>query len=249
METPKVFLATPMYGGMCTGVYTQSIIQLQGVFQQLQWPLMCSFMFNESLITRARNAMAHGFLKTDCTHLFFIDADIRWDSMQVPQMFRSDKPIIAGIYPKKEVNWDSVKNAMRNGVKNEELKYHTGSHVINLESYAQEVTVPIHKPAKVWNCGTGFMLIQRHVLERMREIVPKYKNDVLDLSGGMQQGEEISEFFTTSIEPETGRLLSEDYHFCRTWRHKLDGEIYVAPWVQLAHLGSYCFEGQLIRNP
>jgi len=38
--------------------------------------------------------------------------------------------------------------------------------------------------------------------------------------------------------------LSEDYHFCNIYR-KIGGKIYAAPWVQLAHIGTYCFEGQL----
>jgi hypothetical protein len=56
--------------------------------------------------------------------------------------------------------------------------------------------------------------------------------------------DEIKEFFTTSIEPETQHLLSEDYHFCRTWRNN-GGKIYAAPWVQLGHVGTYLFDGSL----
>jgi len=60
--------------------------------------------------------------------------------------------------------------------------------------------------------------------------------------------DEITEFFTTSIEPGTERLLSEDYHFCHVWRTKCGGSVHAAPWVTLAHMGSYLFEGQMTRN-
>jgi hypothetical protein len=60
----------------------------------------------------------------------------------------------------------------------------------------------------------------------------------------MQQSEPIKEFFTTSIEPGTNRLLSEDYHFCRIWRES-GGQVHAAPWCQLSHIGTYAFEGQL----
>ena len=72
----KLFIATPMYGGMCAGYYMQSIIQLLTTCQANNIDAHFSFMFNESLITRARNSLTQTFLKTECTHLMFIDSDI-----------------------------------------------------------------------------------------------------------------------------------------------------------------------------
>jgi len=244
----KVFIATPMYGGMCYGFYTQSLLQLNNVFREHSIPSLMSFMFNESLITRARNAMAHNFLKTDCTHLMFIDADIRFNANDVIPMLKADKDIICGIYPKKEINWGSVKNAMDAGVSNDQLKYHTGSFVVNLANYEGSVTVPIDQPVEIWNGGTGFMIIKREVFEKLADQVPTYTNDVHDLAGTMEGADQIKEYFTTSIEPETNRLLSEDYHFCYIWR-KAGGKIYAAPWAHLAHVGSFIFEGALTPSP
>lgn len=241
----KVFVATPMYGGMNAGFYTQSALTMSNVFSQHGIGLSFSYMFNESLITRARNALAHQFLKTDNTHLMFIDSDIRFFPEQIVPMIQADKEIICGIYPKKEINWSSVRRAIANGVPDEELKFHTGSFVVNLVGYAGEVTVPVKEPVEIFNGGTGFMLIKREVLEKLGERVASYTNDVGDLSGTMQQNEQIKEFFDTSIEPETNRLLSEDYHFCREWR-MMGGKVWAAPWVQLSHIGTYAFEGRLI---
>ena len=243
--TTKVFVATPMYGGMCAGFYTQSVLTMGQVFAQNGIGLSFSFMFNESLITRARNALAHQFLKSDNTHLMFIDSDIKFFPEHIIPMINADKDIICGIYPKKEINWETVKRAMDNGVARDDLKFHTGSFVVNLVGYAGEVTVPINEPVEIFNGGTGFMLIKREVLEKMAEKVPSYTNDVGDLSGTMEQAEQIKEFFATSIEPDTNRLLSEDYHFCREWR-QMGGKVHAAPWVQLSHVGTYAFEGRLI---
>jgi hypothetical protein len=203
-------------------------------------------MFNESLITRARNALAHNFLKTDCTHLMFIDADIRFNPGDIPPMVDADKEIICGIYPKKEINWQSVKDAVERGVAVDQLKHHTGSFVVNLVEYSPTVTVPINQPVEIWNGGTGFMLIKREVFEQLADKVPTYVNDVTDLSGSIKN-DEIKEYFTTSIEEGTRRLLSEDYHFCNIWR-KAGGKVWAAPWVQLAHIGTYAFEGQLLQS-
>jgi hypothetical protein len=243
-KKPKIFIATPMYGGMCAGFYTQSIIQLLTTCQANGVDAEFSFMFNESLITRARNSLTHTFLKTDCTHLMFIDADIKFRADDVIHMIRAEKDILCGIYPKKEINWYSVKAAMDRGVPFDQLKSHTGSFVVNLVNYVGEVTVPVGEPVEIFNGGTGFMLIKREVFDKLRESVPSYSNDVVDLGGKMAQSEPIREFFTTSIEPGTNRLLSEDYHFCRIWRES-GGQVFAAPWCQLAHIGTYTFEGQL----
>jgi len=245
MENPKIFVATPMYGGQCFGYYTQSVLQLNNHFRDNNITSMFSFMFNESLITRARNALVNAFLKTDCTHIFFIDSDIGFNPADVIRMIEADKEVIGGIYPKKEINWSSVKRAMDNGVPFEQLKHHTGSFVVNLVGYAGEVTVPVHEPCEIYNAGTGFLLIKREVFETLSPLVPIYKNDVHDLGNTMVGQEEIKEFFATSIEPETQRLLSEDYHFCYIYR-KAGGKVWAAPWAVLTHNGMYSFEGRLI---
>lgn len=243
-KKPKIFVATPMYGGMCAGFYTQAIIQLLTTCQANGVDVEYSFMFNESLITRARNSLTHTFMQTDCSHLMFIDADIKFRAEDVIHMIRADKDILCGIYPKKEINWHSVKAAMDRGVPFDQLKSHTGSFVVNLVNYVGEVTVPVNQPVEIFNGGTGFMLIKRSVFDKLGESVPSYSNDVVDLGGKMKQSEPIKEFFTTSIEPGTNRLLSEDYHFCRIWR-ETGGQVHAAPWCQLSHIGTYAFEGQL----
>jgi hypothetical protein len=243
----KILIGTPMYGGFCTGFYLQCMLQTQMVFNANKVESMMSFVFNESLITRARNALAHNFLKTDASHLLFIDADIVWNGNDIIPMLLADKDIICGIYPKKEINWKGVTDAVKADVPLEQLKNHTGAWVINLVDYKGEVTVPAGEPLEIWAGGTGMMLIKREVFEKLSETVPKYNNDVTDLSGNTKVGEQIGEFFATSIEPDTNRLLSEDYHFCRLWR-LAGGKIYAAPWMNLGHMGSYLFEGQLVRS-
>ena len=242
----KLFISTPMYGGQCTGFYAQSLIQLNNLIKNTGNDCIMSFMFNESLITRARNALTYNFLKTDCTHLMFIDADIRFNAGDIPPMIDADKELICGIYPKKEINWESVKAAVDAGVPVEKLKHHTGSFVVNLVDYSATVTVPINQPVEIWNGGTGFMLIKREVFEQLADKVPTYVNDVTDLSGSIKN-DEIKEYFTTSIEDGTRRLLSEDYHFCNIWR-KAGGKVWAAPWVQLSHIGTYAFDGQLLQS-
>ena len=69
-----------------------------------------------------------------------------------------------------------------------------------------------------------------------------------DLGGSIKAQAPIVEYFATSIEPETNRLLSEDYHFCRIARLN-NIKVWGAPWARLAHVGTYTFEGQLVPAP
>ena len=206
-----------------------------------------SYLFNESLIQRARNLLASHFLKSDATHMMFIDADIRFNPNDIFPMMEADKDIICGIYPKKEINWLTVKNAINAGVPDDQLKHHTGAFVVNLVDYQTEVTVPVNQPVEIWNGGTGFMLIKREVFEGLIGKVPMYLNNVLDLQN-KDNGQTIHEFFATQIEPESKLLLSEDYDFCKKARNN-GFKVWAAPWVQLAHVGTYAFEGHLLQTP
>ena len=246
---PNLFVCTPMYGGMATGYYVQSLIQMPSVLQQHGISMGYSAMFNESLIQRGRNSLVHTFLpKKEFTHLMFIDADIRFNAADVVKMIKEDKDIIAGIYPKKQINWQGVKAAVDRGEPVEDWKKRTGDLVINLKDYAGTVTVPADKPVEVNNTGTGFMLIKRETFEKMEPFVRKYKNDVTFIDQGIRGQEEIIEYFACDIEPGTERLLSEDYYFC--WRAREAGlRVWAAPWAELGHFGTYLFEGGLLPAP
>jgi len=244
----NIFVATPMYGGQCTGYYTQSLLTLGPVLNQNGYDMAYSAMFNESLIQRGRNALAHGFMqRPECTHLMFIDADIKFNPQDIIKMIEADKDIICGIYPKKEINWVEVEKAVKEGVPTDRLKTRTASVVVNLKDYAGSVTVPVSEPVEIFNGGTGFMLIKRSTFETMKSVVNSYNNDVLFLDGGISN-DRITEYFACAIEPGTERLLSEDYFFC--WKaREANLKVWAAPWAQLGHFGSYLFEGGLTPAP
>lgn len=247
MQT-HVFVATPMYGGVCTGHFTQSLLQMVNTLGSQNMAMTFCLTMNESLIQRARNALAFQFLKReDATHLMFIDADIRFDPSDIVHMVNADKGIICGLYPKKEINWPFVAKAVREGVPDNDLRNYTGSFVVNLPDGQGSITTPLNQPFPILNGGTGFMLIKREVLEDMAQHLPYYINDVSDLSGQLNQ-DKIIEYFPVFIEQESKRLLSEDFAFC-TLARKHGHTIWAAPWARLSHIGTYVFDGRPIPAP
>ena len=82
----KLFVATPMYGGMCAGMFCRSTNDLSALAMHYGIELKYYYLFNESLITRARNYCCDEFMRSDCTHMLFIDADIGFEANDVVSM-------------------------------------------------------------------------------------------------------------------------------------------------------------------
>ena len=104
----KLLVATPMFGGMCHGMFTKSCADLAALCAQYQIPLQFYYLFNESLIPRARNYCYDEFLRSEAGHLMFIDADIGFApqdiiALMALQVQNEQYDIIGAPYPKKSV--------------------------------------------------------------------------------------------------------------------------------------------------
>ena len=246
----SLFVATPCYGGLCHAMYVMGLVRASQIFANNGVLMYMGLMQNESLITRGRNSLANDFLQTEATHLMFIDADIGFQPEDIIHMIDADKDIICGIYPKKEIDWLRVKEAVEHGVEAKDLSQHTGSFVVNFAGGVRQVEVKTNEPFEIENGGTGFMLIKREVFEKLADKVPQYRSDMasaVEFSDPNYKPKMVHEYFATSIDEDTGgRLLSEDYHFCKVAR-KNGIQIWAAPWAQLTHCGTYNFHGNLAR--
>ena len=233
-KAPSIFVATPMYGGMCTGDYTISVHMLLRDIEKRGWDWEYRYIFNESLITRARNDLTAMFLNSDATHLLFIDADIKFRADDVIRMIEADKDVICGAYPKKKVNWLNVQQAALRGAQLNELPISAGEYVFNVKDN-QNTVIQLGSDdiVEVVHAGTGFMLIKREVFDKIKD-VPTYINN------SMFPGQITKNFFDTSIDPKSNTYLSEDYHFCNLWTGA-GGSIYMAAWVRLGHIGTFTF--------
>lgn len=228
-------IATPMYGGNCKGVYLDGVMALTFELARRGYQVSFSKIYNESLITRARNNLVYEFEKSGADALLFIDADEGFNHMDVIKMIESGKDVIGAIYPMKNINWDNVRRAAVEGKDN--LADYSGFFAMNM--LPGENTFRLSEPVPVTEVGTGMLFIKKEVFEIMK---PHCNNYMLNTStGAFDPNQIVTEYFKTDITDD-GILLSEDYWFCRKYR-ELGGEVFAAPWVQIVHAGEYIFNG------
>jgi len=246
----KIFVGTPMYGGQATGLYTKATNDLSMLCAAHGITLKYYFLFNESLVQRARNYIADEFLRSDCSHLLFIDADIAFNPkdalallgihLQNPEEY----PIVTGPYPKKTIAWEKVAKAAQMGKSDDdpfELARFTSDFVFNPVKGMKQFK--LSEPVEVQEAGTGFMLISREAFLRYRDAYPELS--YLPDHARTEQFDgtrEITAFFDCVIDPESKRYLSEDYFFCHKARDA-GLKVWMCPWMHLNHVGTHIFQG------
>lgn len=246
-----LFLATPMYGGACAGIYTRSVADLSAFCSKHGIHLQLYFLFNESLITRARNYCVDEFVRSPSNHLMFIDSDIGFNPQDVIALMalqsqNEEYDIIGGPYPKKCISWEKIKHAVDKGVADEDpnvLEKFVGDYVFNPKSGTTQI--PIGEPVEVLEIGTGFMMVRKDALIKFSEAYSQYSYKPDHVRTEHFDGSrEIIQYFQAEIDPKSKRYLSEDYWFCQK-AQEIGIRTWFCPWMQLQHVGSYIFGGSL----
>ena len=217
LRSCKVHICMPCYGGMLTESTFMSYIKWANTARQLGLDWTIETMTNESLISRARNTLVAKFLNNpNSTHLMFIDADIGWEPWHLLVLLNRDVDVIGGLYPMKTLPVKWVINGFEGAM--------TGDDGL------QEVS----------KTGTGFMLVKRHVFEKLQHhpAVKPFANDI-GLSKDLDQ--HLKTYYDTAVREN--RYFSEDWTFCANWRD-MGGRVWVDKRVLLKHTGSYTFDFQ-----
>lgn len=248
----KLFVATPMYGGMCAGMFAKSTADLSALCTNYGIPLQFYYLFNESLITRARNYCVDEFMRSEAEHLMFIDSDIGFNPQDVLALMAlqaedPDKyPVIGGPYPKKCISWEKIKLAVDKGIADDDpnvLEKFVGDYVFNPKNGTGSIA--INEPVEVLEIGTGFMMISKKALKKFVAAYPQYlyKPDHVRTEA-FDGSREITMFFQAEVDPKSKRYLSEDYWFCQKIQ-EIGLSTWFCPWMSMQHVGSYIFGGSL----
>jgi hypothetical protein len=243
-EQIHLAVATPCFGGQVSSIYASSIFQLQRALRaKSNVDLKVHLRDGDALITRARANLVTLFLDDPAaTHLLFVDADIGFTPEQVFRLIESGADVVAGVYPIKRINWDKARRALESNRPN--VPAASLDYVLEIDD-PDRVTV-VRGFTRVRYAGTGFLMIRRHVLEKMcahpdyasLQFFREHSRDALAGSPNRFA------LFECMIEPNSGTYLSEDFAFCRRWTD-IGGEIWADLESRLDHVGPSVFHGDV----
>lgn len=213
-----VAVATPCYGNIHVSQYTRSMAMTAARFQQLGIGFDLMYLTNEAIIGKARNTLVTAFLEGKASHLWFVDADMGWDTdapiRLLGAMKVSGMEIVAAAGPRKATPLSFCVNTKYNMKKDEKTGFIDATSV-----------------------GTGFMMMSRSAVEKM--VAAHGEDYFID----PLSKKKIYNLFDNEID-DLKQFWSEDYTFCNKWR-KLGGDIWIDYSVKLEHVGTHVWSGAL----
>lgn len=217
----KILIATPAYGGLVYSKYTESLVYTCFMLKMMNVDFEIKYI-NNQIVTRARNMCSSIFLEdASFTHMLFIDADVVWNPMDVKKLIMHDKECVIGVYPNKHYRWEG-----------EKLVLDPSSVLGELGEERKEELVRVKYGA------TGFMLLARNALERIKE-----KVDTFYLPGSKGKEIKLYNFFDCKVVNHD--YLTEDYYFSHLFNESR-GEIYADMTINLKHMGTHEY-GSLLK--
>ena len=262
---PNLVILTPCFGSVCYADYTASLLETVGLLRHFGIEVSVQFCKNDSLVSRARNNLiAKALYLKDTTHVMFIDNDIGWDPSSILKLLIANKPIVAGIYPLKNYDWQKLlkdplnpynSNVIQSWItkkNNSQLKnFFDDEHVIQFNllkynvNYLNNYLEIENNLTKVKHAPTGFMMIQRNVIEKMMQAFPstKYADDVSFLKP--EENEFAYALFDCGVEDN--HYYSEDWLFCHRWQ-RMGGDVWIDVSINLTHTGIEVYKGCYMMN-
>ena len=200
----KVMLATTAYESPAPG-YVFSIQKSRPALEKANIQSSYLLLSGNCHVDDARNIVVQNFLLSDCTDLVFLDADVFWNPDSLVKLCKADAPIVGGVYP------------YRREGKKEKMPV---------------IPMPDARPdekglMEVIGLPTGFMKIQRHVIETLCEDADHFFNKA-------EQKSKVPILFERTFE--NNARWGGDITFCRKWQKK-GGKVYALPEMRLGHTG------------
>ena len=207
----NLMVATPAYGGMVHLDYATTLLDLRAA--GVTFTLMG--IGNESLITRARNALVAAFhARPAFTHLLFLDADVGVAAAGLQRLIAHDRDVVAAPVPLKGFG-------------------PAGERIFNVGRAVGE-SGPLTLVDRV---GTAVLLLSRRAIDAL---VDDAKRDgrVYDrptaLAGDAATRVHYDVF---RVGVADGEYLSEDYWACAALR-RLGFAVHVDPTIVVRHHGT-----------
>jgi hypothetical protein len=142
------FIATPLHDGRAHAPFIRGLLTAWEIFGGCQWHTC----LGTSLI-RQRDSLVAEFVKTDCTHLLFVDSDIQWHAGDAVKLIESGADFVGGTYCRKGPSKPLTANLLDN--------WH--NDIVEVE-----------------HVGTGFLMVSRPAIEKL---LREYAADTYESGG------------------------------------------------------------------
>lgn len=241
LRSQKIRLATPMYGGKVMGNYELSMAETMRWSGILGLDVVPIHIFGATYIQVGRNYLANDFWGSKGTHLVFLDADNGWKVNNLFELIlctADNRDIVAGLYPRRQINWEAVRKAVLAGVPADMLEHCSGDFPMHPLA-GHDIAIG-DEPQKVLSMPTGFMCITRKCLETYVQAFPERKTTPGN------PGHFGIEFFRAEVVDSNGSRGwdSEDNIFCKDML-KLGINTWLCPWMNVSHFGEHNFRACL----
>jgi hypothetical protein len=236
-DVPRVMLCTPVRGGVHPA-YARSVwlaSRLQDV--ELEQPFeLRGVVQQQADVVRRRSQLVRRFLESDCTHLWFLDADVEVDPQALRGMLATGKDYVCTPYPRRDkFEWGALGEAQGKACHPEALAYH---YAILLDEGAGKVEED--NTTAIAMTGLGCTLLSRACLERM---ATHYAGELtfLDVAEGS-----VPTVALFQLLLRDKLLMSEDFSFCTRWRD-IGGTVwmYLGPGSPATHHGEHAYRGHI----
>jgi hypothetical protein len=179
-------------------------------------PVRISAPTGSSMVLWARSSIVGKFLTSDCTHLFWIDADLAWTSADFFRVlgFGAIYDLISGAYM---------------------LKTEPARCVVNVPN-PDEYEVDGHGNIRIKSIAMGFTLCKREVIEKIAATKPMVRDDLSKAT--------YPDFFRVDRRPDGG-LIGEDIAFFDD-ATALGYKAWLDPSIKLEHIGVKAYKGDVI---
>lgn len=148
----KVFIATPTLTGDVCHEYALALLVDGLDLERHGIGFTVSFNPGCSLISLARNDLVREFMKSGCTDLLFIDADLCWAPGAVRRVMTAKPDVVCGLYP---------------------LKQDKEGYPAHFATDEERSVKAVDGLVPLVGGPAGFMRIRRHVIELMMAAYPE----------------------------------------------------------------------------
>ena len=207
----NIMIGTPAYGGMVHIDYLRCLFDYNraGIRFQLDT------IGNESLITRARNAILATFhVRRELTHLLFLDGDVNLPAAGLIRMLRARAPVIGAPVALKVFNANGSRT------------WSVGRCVGVAGSLL-----------KVENVGTGALLLSREVCDVLVQDAIDHGRTYARMTTLKGNTDTSVHYDVFRVGVQANEYLSEDYWVCRRLR-TLGFDVLIDPSIITTHHGT-----------